>query len=61
MSQRGENRTNGWATEWAYRRLSSSPLTPKQGVEKSPFQIAATWLEIDGNVNGAHLRTHWLG
>ena len=30
------------------------------GVEKSHYQIPANQLEIDKNVNRAHLRTHWL-
>ena len=40
------------------------PLVPRlsrnRGVEKCPFKIAAKWVEIDENVKGAHLRTHWL-
>ena len=36
------------------------PLTPQTGVEKSPFQISANRVEVDENVNGAHLGIHWL-
>ena len=39
---------------------NTSPLTPKQGVEKPPFRIAAKWLEIDENVNRAQLIKHSL-
>ena len=37
-------------------RLDLSPTLyhPRQGVEKSPFQIDAKRLEIDENVNRAH-------
>ena len=31
-----------------------------RGSEKSPFQIAAKWLEIDENVNSACLIRHFL-
>ena len=48
-------------------RLSKGPIldphvysTPKLRVEKSPFEIAAKRLEIDENVNGAHLVRHFL-
>ena len=40
------------------------PLTPTPGagggVEKSPFEKAAKWLEIDENLNGARLITQFL-
>ena len=40
--------------------IPTSPLTPKSGVEKSPFQISANRLEIDESVKRAHLRKHWI-
>ena len=51
--------THGRATESAYPR-SPRPPNPKLGVEKSPFEIAAKWLEIDENVNAARLIRHFL-
>ena len=33
---------------------------PKLGVEMSPFQIVAKWLEINENVNRARLIRHFL-
>ena len=35
-------------------------LTPKPGVEKSPFEIAVRRLEVDENVNRARLVRHFL-
>ena len=50
--------------QWANYRKGLSPTThpyhPKQGVAKSPFQIATTRLEIDKHINRKHLITHLL-
>ena len=35
-------------------------LTPKSGIKKSPFEIAAKRLEIDENINRARLIRHFL-
>ena len=42
--------TRGRVIEWTYPRPHVSPK-PKQGVEKTPFQIATQRLEIDENAN----------
>ena len=51
--------THGRATKCAHPD-SYVPVSLKtwQSDEKSPFQIAAKPLEMDENVDGAHLRTH---
>ena len=33
---------------------------PNRRVEKSIFQISASWLQVDENVNRSHFRIHWL-
>ena len=50
---------------WMAYRIDLSPittslLTPKDGDEKSPFQIAAKRLELDESVNRACLVRHFL-
>ena len=42
--------------------MSPSPthMVPQTGVEKSPFQISANGIEVNENVNRAHLRIPWL-
>ena len=50
--------THGWAVEWAYPQPPRHP--PKPGGRKVPFTISANLIEIDEDVNRAHLRTHWL-
>ena len=56
--QWGANRKN---TMGGYRTgLSTSPQTSRLVVKKSPFQIAAKWLEIDGDVKRVRLVRHFL-
>ena len=54
---------HGWANEWTCPRNLTYPYTQTgaggEGVEKSPFQIAAKLLEVDENVNWALFRTRW--
>ena len=43
-----------------FRPFKAYPLTPKFGVEKSPFHIATERLKIVEDVNRAHLVGHFL-
>ena len=60
MYQWGSNR-NSWAGCQMGLSKTTPLILPKYGVvEKHPFQISASKLEIDENVYKAHLRTNWL-